>query len=376
MRLRLIDRAFIKVGQPLPWPIYDETGRLLLNAGLTVDSQEQLEALLDRGVYRSIEESGKAAKPVRKEPIRPRISPFGQMSEWRERLRRAHEAITAAQEDAERKVLILADELWRVCEADPDACLGLLHLHSSDPSPIEQTLYHAILCQRLAARMGFSQERGRTLLAATLTANIALLPYQDRLNQSTIPLTARLREVINKHPVQSAAQLRQAGIRDELWLKIVEQHHETVDGKGYPAGLFGSAVLSEAKMIATAEHYVAMVTVRGYRRRHNPEEALAEIMRQAGKDPDEPLYPALFKELSSYPPGTMVRLASGEVAVVVWRGSDPARPKVKAFLNPQGRAYLGPLLRDTSQKDYAIEEIFHPRILPALNTAALWDYGG
>lgn len=364
----------LTVGKPLPWKVFDEKGNLLLVQGYVIQTESQLETLYRRGLfYQQIPASRIEEEPSEPEPRR--FSPFAEYAGLLQRLEETLSAISTQSDQAARKLEWLARHIDAICVSDPDAALALVHIYSIEPTAYEQTLFYAILCRAAAQRLDFDTERRHRLLMAALTANLALLPHQDKLNQSRLTLNDQQRAVIERHPELSADALAKAGIVHERCLKIVRQHHERFDGSGYPSGLKGKDILPEAKLLSLSERYTAMITKRAYRQRCRPDQAMADILNIVKAAPEPEIYHAFFKELSLYPPGTLVKLANREVAVVTHRGSRENTPLAQAIVSPKGNPYLGSFARDTQQEEYRIEQILMPDILPPLNLASMWGYG-
>ena len=119
----------ISIGKPIPWAAYDGNGALLLNKGYVIQSQHQLDVLLDKGLYRNKEESEQAeqsAAPVHNE----HLSPFTLLDDLASRLRVAlsdqHETdpATDTKIDFADRIRRIAKELIALTETSPDACLG------------------------------------------------------------------------------------------------------------------------------------------------------------------------------------------------------------------------------------------------------------
>ena len=364
----------LTVGKPLPWKVYDKKGNLLLVQGYVIQTESQLEMLYQRGLFY---QQVRALEPedTQDDPDPRRFSPFVEYAGLLQSLEDTLNAIASQRESAARKLEWLARHIDAICDSDPDAALALVHIYSVEPTAYEQTLFYAILCRIAARRLGFDPERSHRLLMAALTANLALLPHQDKLNQSRSTLNAQQRAVVEKHPELSAEALAKAGIDHEQCLLIIRQHHERFDGSGYPHGLSGADILPEAKLLSLSERYTAMITKRAYRNRFRADQAMAEILAIVKGAPQPEIYHAFFKALTLYPPGTLVKLANREVAVVTHRGHRENMPMVQAIVSPKGNPYLGSFSRDSQQEEYRIEQILMPDILPPLNLASMWGYG-
>lgn len=364
-----LKRSDIKIGTPLPWPVYDSQGSLLLKKGYVVRSQAQLDRLFERGLHLPGQGGGRHHEHSR-DTANPKSSPFAEQPSLVESLR-VLLALEAEPDDLRKRLLAVIQRIGTLCERDPDACLALVHLQALAPSPYEQALSHAILCQFIARELDLGDNQRTLLIAAALLANLALVPFQAKLNRAPQPLNEQQRQVVNRHPQLACDALRKAGLAQQRLLQVVAQHHERFDGSGYPEGLRGEAILIEARILGLVERYTSMVTQRAYRKRWSFHEARDLICISAAEDPDQSIYEALFDALGDYPPGSFVRLHSGETAVVTRPGTHTAQ----AILNPSGEPYMGGMRRDTATADYAIESIVVPESVPPLQLSALWGYG-
>ena len=269
-------------------------------------------------------------------------------------------------------MLSVAQRIDSLCTSDPDACLALVHLNAREPSAYEQTLFHVVLCRLIAGRLELETHRTMLLLAAALTANIALLRHLDKLNSSNRELTEPQRVIIRKHPLLSASAMAQAGFVDKTLLRVIEQHHEQFDGSGYPAGCPGADIILEAKILALAERYTAMISPRAYRKRYRADRAMGEILASTARDPDQSVYHALVRELTPYPPGVVVRLGSGELAVITHRPVAGEAHLAQAIVSSNGNPYMGAFFRDC--EEHQVAGIVVPESLPAFNPGTLWGY--
>ncbi|MDX1805618.1 MAG: HD domain-containing protein [Paenisporosarcina sp.] len=99
---------------------------------------------------------------------------------------------------------------------------------------------------------------------------------EDILNKTTF-LTDEEFSIVKKHPVDGAEMIKR-NYYDEI-LPIIEQHHERLNGSGYPYGLTGDQILLESRIIAVSDSFDAMTEDRPYRKAFDPQFALAEIKR-------------------------------------------------------------------------------------------------
>ena len=360
------------VGKPLPWPVYDENGGLLLSQGHVIQSEYQLELLYARGMFQKTMQSARKLISEERQEGR-KVSPFAEYALLLEDLETALHSVLVKDARASQKILNLAKRIVEICLGDPDACIALVHIYSVEPTAYEQVLFYAILCCVIGQRLDYIPNRTIILVAAALSANIALLPHQDKLNNSKLALTDAQRAIINKHPLLSVAALKAAGVEQARFLRIIEQHHEVFNGSGYPNALKEHAILPEAKALALAERYTAMVTRRAYRDRYCCDQARLEIQQSYAEDQDQTVYNALFEAMGDFPPGSLVTIATGETAVITRKRKD-APPLMQAVISAKGNAYMGGLKRNSLEAEFAIQAVVVPKVLPTLNLDELWGY--
>ncbi|WP_404366659.1 HD-GYP domain-containing protein [Marinobacter sp.] len=360
------------VGKPLPWTVYDSEGQVLLRQGYVIQNEMQLEQLFERGLFQP-REIGREAAPGVVGDDRDR-NPFTDYPMLLQSLEAVLKAINSKDPSALKRLTGLTRLLDRICQEAPDPCLALVHLYSVEPTAYEQTLFYAIICHFVAEQLKLDEKRRVLLMGAALTANLALLPFLDKLNSSRKRLSEEQRLVIRKHPLLSTKALEEAGIGNPRLLKIIEQHHEHHDGSGYPAGLRDEDILTEARILALAERYTAMITQRAYRERLSVAEAM-EAIHEAFRDQPRPeIYRALLKALTRYPPGSLVRLANNEVAVVVHR---PVRHRdhiVQAIIGPTGNRYMGAFKRDCGLLEFNIRALEDVDVLPPMDFGLFWGF--
>ena len=151
------------------------------------------------------------------------------------------------------------------------------------------------LAEPVALRLGWERERVRTLRTAAPLHDIGKVKVRPQVLMKPGPLTPAEREEVQAHPT-AGAQLVLPLRRFHDALPYVLFHHERWDGGGYPAGLSGRRIPSEARVLAVADSFDAMISERTYRPPLSHQEALAEVERGAGTQFD-PLVAELFVEI-------------------------------------------------------------------------------
>lgn len=139
---------------------------------------------------------------------------------------------------------------------------------------------------KIASRMGLPNDKLLAIAVASLFHDIGKVNIPDEVLNKVGMLNDRDFEYIRKHPSDSAKVLSQRF--EEALTDIVGQHHERLDGSGYPLGLKGDEIMLEAKIVAVADSYDAMTSDRAYRKGITPQTAIDELKELAGTlyDPD------------------------------------------------------------------------------------------
>jgi HD-GYP domain-containing protein (c-di-GMP phosphodiesterase class II) len=128
-------------------------------------------------------------------------------------------------------------------------------------------------------------------------------------------------------------------------------HHEKIDGSGYPDGLAGDAISLFARMGAVCDVYDAITSNRPYKAGWDPAESLRKMAEWSKGHFDPTIFQAFVKSLGIYPTGSLLRLASGKLCVVVEQSDKLLLPKVKVFYSTQSSLRIPPVLVDLSAPD-------------------------
>lgn len=348
----------IKAGVALPFNVYDALDRLLLSTGQVVFSDRQVEALIERGAWveralvlehrQRLQAAAGAAPP---ESVQRKVSLF---TRWERlawdldaALRRAAKGVATTAE-----IGSCIDTLLQLVERDVDIAL-FLAVRQEDRRfalyPLHHVLHSAVLALAGARQAKWAPERLRSLAGAALTMNLTIFELQAVMAEQDTPPTQRQLDQIRSHPVRTVELLRAIGIADDVWLQAVADHHERADGSGYPRGL--KEVGEEARMLRMADVYMSKITPRAKRPPMPPQMASRQLFQAEGSSP---LAMALIKAIGVHPPGALVQLKSGEVAVVTRRGQSGPAPTVCTLSDRKGQPSIGSATFDSHDPEHAI----------------------
>ncbi len=216
---------------------------------------------------------------------------------------------------------------------------------------------HSLLCATLVSTLadffGLPELERRSLTCAALTMNVDMTHLHNMLAMQKVSLSGSQRHDIDMHPARGQQMLEQAGINDQHWLALVAQHHAPLEG---PAEFKLWAPLPRmCKILQTVDRYTAAMSPRKSRSGRTARDALRSVVIQAGVAKHDEVGTALVSLLGLSPPGTFVKLANGETAVVLQRGVKPAEPIVASVLNRQNDPIAEPRVHHTSHEPFKIQ---------------------
>ncbi|HEV8377197.1 MAG TPA: HD domain-containing phosphohydrolase, partial [Candidatus Polarisedimenticolia bacterium] len=136
--------------------------------------------------------------------------------------------------------------------------------------------------------------------------------------------------IIRQHPLESLHLLRETPGIGDLALVVAFEHHRRFDLTGYPAVPRALPQHFASRLVTLADAYDAMRSNRSYQREVPPEQAMRILQEQSGKMFDPVLVRLFIRMMGAYPPGTRVRLDTGEEGMVLKANQDdPYRPIVR-----------------------------------------------
>jgi diguanylate cyclase (GGDEF)-like protein len=151
------------------------------------------------------------------------------------------------------------------------------------------------LCRITAVMLGLPEERVERVHAAGVLHDLGKLGISDAILQKRGPLGELEWREMRRHPEVGARILEHAGMYDiAAWIRA---HHERPDGRGYPRGIRGESIPLEARVLAVADAYEAMIADRSYRPGTAPELARAELRRKSGTQFDPVVVNAFLRAL-------------------------------------------------------------------------------
>ena len=350
----------IVLGQPLPFSVRDASRMLLLARGQVIGDEAQLDELFQRGALVEVDDLAEAIHPGQKVTPAQRLARLP--ADWERSTQDTRLALNAPAAQMAAALNSTTDMLMSLIERSPNIALSQVVRQADSNSGhygVNHSIHAATACQASASYLGWNAVEQRRAFQAALTMNLAMLDLQARLATQVSPLTVKQRETIQEHPTRSAEMLSQAGITDPDWLESIRKHHELADGTGYPKGATDISELAD--LLRFADIYTACLSSRSNRPAMSTQHAGRELHQMAGSSP---LAAALIKAFGIFPPGSRVKLASGELGVVVRNGEKAYHPMVATLTNHAGEPRLTPLMRDTAVDAHRVVALLSAQAMP------------
>ncbi len=349
------------IGQPLPWDLFTESGVLVAGQGLVVADEAHFVRLLERPLF------------CKSEPMQ---GASGLPEQLAGQVARADALLNKPDGPIDPGTLAnVVHGLRALYQQDGDFCLGYPRLAPlARPSVLHcaQTLFTALF---LADQMELKDQEKHSLAGAALTMNLADLDLHDRLGSQPAPLGKEEKLQLAGHPARAAERLAGIGLDDLDWLETVIQHHENMDGSGYPARLSAGGIRLAARILRVADTYCARLSKRHYTPPKSGHISLTEFLGRETGRLDSQIATLLLRRIGLFPPGTLVRLASREHACVTRRWRNGIVHYAVSFMDARGRRLDPPQERDLTTRAHLLRGVLEKEAgWPPIDWKRLWGY--
>ncbi len=271
---------------------------------------------------------------------------------------KAGEAVTSMFQEARmgkaldaNDALPLVEEISNSVLRNPGALISLARLKNKDNYTYMHSVAVCALMVALARQLGLDEASTRKAGMAGLLHDVGKMAIPDEILDKPGKLTDEEFDIIKSHPVEGHKMLLEGSGVDEVALDVCLHHHEKMDGRGYPDKLTAKDISIYAKMGAVCDVYDAITSNRPYKNGWDPAESLRKMAEWSKGHFDPIIFQAFVKSVGIYPIGSLVRLESGRIGVVIDQsGKSLTTPKVKVFYSTKSKLRIPPEVLDLSSK--------------------------
>jgi putative nucleotidyltransferase with HDIG domain len=223
-----------------------------------------------------------------------------------------------------------------------DALMCMTKIRKKDTYLLEHSLNVAILLANFAKHIGLNEEQVKTLTLSGFLLDIGKVKIPDEILHKPGRLNDQEMTIMRDHVFYGSKVLLEMGIPDQI-VAIISQHHERLDGYGYPEGLRGDEISQFGRMIAIVDTYDAITADRCYKAGKSSKKALQVLLQYAPEKYDEGLVKQFVQCIGVFPVGSLVKLNNQKIAIVLKQHPVHAtKPIVKVFYSVRGNHYLEP----------------------------------
>lgn len=319
------------VGATLAKSIYAPDGRLLVNAGVVL-TPSLVEALRARGYGWVVVQDGLLDDVIIDDALceETRAMAASAVAGMFERTvpgkKGRGERIIAAVER-------MLDELW----SQPEVVFSISAIRCHEGYLFWHSVDVATVSLLVAMASGYDRVKMRELGVGALLHDIGMVKVPVEILRAPRSLTNQEFERVKLHTTLGYRIITENKEFSYIAAHAALEHHERLDGSGYPRGLRGDKILDIGRIVGVADVFCAMTEDRPHRKRVHPHEAIRYLRASAARF-DQRFVRRLALRMASYPNGTFVRLSTGDFGVVVRQDKrDGERPVVRLLADGRNR---------------------------------------
>ncbi|MBZ9689653.1 HD-GYP domain-containing protein [Clostridium estertheticum] len=324
--MRLVPIEFAKQGDCLAKTIFDDDGRVLLREGviLTEIFLIRIRRLKIYSIYINDEYSDIIIEDVIKPELRQNaikaiketFYSFEKYSLYSSNTNFNEKNFSKEKQTYFESIGCIAKDIIDEIISKKNVMINLVDIKSMDNYTYQHSVNVAVISLVLGVQLQLNQNDLYTLCMGALIHDIGkvLIPKDIVLKPGT--LTHEEFEIIKQHTTKGYDYLK--GCLDiSAPARIVAlQHHEKMDGRGYPDNVKNKSINRFARIVAIADVYDALTSDRPYRKAMSPNDAVEYILAHGDTQFDYEMVKAFSKAVVPYPPGTLVKLSTGDIGVV------------------------------------------------------------
>ncbi|MBC8062931.1 MAG: HD-GYP domain-containing protein [Clostridiaceae bacterium] len=228
--------------------------------------------------------------------------------------------------------LYIVDDMVKYIVETGEINTSIFDLKEYDDYTYVHCVNTSIMATFLGIQLNLKPEELSSLALGAILHDIGKMKLSINILNKKEKLTIDEFNEIKNHTLNGELLLRNAGIKDKIVLDIVLQHHERIDGNGYPYGISGDEISIFAKIVSICDVFTALSANRSYRDRFNPNDAYEFILTKYNIMFDSYMVNTFKETFAIYPRGCKIRLSNGiEGSIISQNKGFPDRPIIKVY---------------------------------------------
>ena len=339
--IKKISIKFAKIGMCMAESVKDAHDKILLKKGMYITSKKQIVEFLDNGIKEIVIDLAKSLieftptkeeEKITKDKVKKEFdNPEEYLEDLKIEIEKAeifynsskriiNEIMHDIRSGKKLKESAVNDSVQQVIKSiskNYQALLSMTSLKTFDEYTYNHSVNVMVITLSIAQHLNYSTEKLLTIGKGALLHDIgkAKIPL-DIINKPG-KLTDTEYKLIKQHPSFGREICVKDDLQNQIINDIVLHHHEDFEGTGYPHKLKRSEISKHVAIVSISDYYDALTTIRSYKRKINPAEAISMIFGQANKKFDRRLVNLFIKKVGIYPVGSIVKLKSKRIAMVV-----------------------------------------------------------
>ncbi len=326
--MKLIPLKDVKPNSYLGKTLYDSEGRVLLNCGAQLNKNiiQKLIKYEIKSLYIIENSYNPEIKLIIKNELRDKC-----LNSLKNTFSGIHKNnIHTGENDSINSIILLAEELLDNILSKDDMVYILSDIKDKNPNIYDHSLNIAVISLVVGIGLKLPKDDLLSLCIGALLHDIGKEFIDKNIIDRDGPLTSQEYEILKEHCEKGYNYIKDIDIIPNDSKAIIHQHHERVDGTGYPRGLAENQINYLARIVSIADAYDALTSERNYMPSLSASDALEYIMSNAGTLFDFEIVKFFSKVVVPFPNGTIVKLSTGDLGMVTETYRNfPLRPEVK-----------------------------------------------
>ncbi|SFK96844.1 HD-GYP domain, c-di-GMP phosphodiesterase class II (or its inactivated variant) [Nitrosomonas aestuarii] len=260
------------------------------------------------------------------------------------------------------EAVVLVDEINHSMARNANAMLSLIRLKTADEYTYLHSVAVCVLMIALGKQLGLQGAALKQVGVAGLLHDIGKMVIPGKVLNKPGKLTEDEFAIVKNHPRRGWEILKTVFQVNEPALDVCLHHHERMDGKGYPEKLSANNLTLYARMGSICDVYDAISSERCYKKGWEPAEAIKKMAEWKGGHFDETVFHAFVKTIGIYPIGTLLKLKSDRLGIVIEQSEKSlVMPVVKVFFSLHSNCHIPFEIVDLSESTDSVVSAENPQ---------------